>query len=76
VAVPRGFSVTPQERGRCDARVKRLERGKVKLATVDPESTPGPCRVEMTADDLGLILRGIDPAEVRRRSRYRKPAPA
>jgi hypothetical protein len=55
---------------------KRLERGTVKLPTVDPDHTPGPYRVEMTADDLGLILRGIDPAEVRRRSRYRKPAPA
>jgi transposase len=51
---------------------KRLERGSVKLPTVDPEQTPGPYRVEMTADDLGLILRGIDPAEVRRRPRYRK----
>jgi hypothetical protein len=30
----------------------------------------------MTADDLGLILRGIDLAEVRRRPRSRKPAPA
>lgn len=55
---------------------KRLERGTVKLATVDPESTTGPYRVEMTADDLGLILRGIDPADVRRRHRYRKPTPA
>ena len=55
---------------------KRLERGTVKLTLVDPESTPGPYRLELTADDLGLILRGIDPAEVRRRSRYRKPAPA
>jgi hypothetical protein len=30
----------------------------------------------MTADDLGLILRGIDPADVHRRPRYREPAPA
>ena len=55
---------------------KRLERGTVKLTTVDPETTPGPYRVEMTADDLGLILRGIDPADVRRQPRYRKPASA
>ena len=54
---------------------KRLERGTVKLPTVDPERTPGPYRAEMTADDLVLILRGIDPAEVRRRPRYRMPAP-
>ena len=45
------------------------------LATVDPETSLAPYRLEMTADDLGLILRGIDPAEVRRRPRYRKPAP-
>jgi transposase len=55
---------------------KRLERGTVQLATVDPDSVPGPYRLEMTADDLGLILRGINPAEVRRRLRYRKPTPA
>jgi transposase len=55
---------------------KRLERGTVKLPTVDPEHAPGPYRAEMTADDLGLILRGIDPPEVRRQPRYRKPAPA
>jgi hypothetical protein len=52
---------------------KRLERGTVKLPIVDPDRTPGPYRVEMTADDLGLVLRGIDPAEVRRQPRYRKP---
>jgi transposase len=55
---------------------KRLERGTVKLPTVDPDHAPGPYRVEMSADDLGLILRGIDPAEVRRQARYRKPATA
>ena len=55
---------------------KRLERGTVKLATVDPAVTPGPYRLELTADDLGLILRGIDPADVRRQPRYRKPTPA
>ena len=53
---------------------KRLERGSVRLPTVDPDTTPGPYRLEMTDDDLGLILRGIDPAGVRRQSRYRKPA--
>jgi transposase len=53
---------------------KRLERGSVRLPTVDPDTTPGPYRLEMTADDLGLILRGIDPSEVRRQPRYRKPA--
>jgi hypothetical protein len=52
---------------------KRLERGSVRLPTVDPDATPGPYRLEMTADDLGLILRGIDLSEVRRQYRYRKP---
>jgi hypothetical protein len=27
----------------------------------------------MTAEDLGLILRGIDPSEVHRQNRYRRP---
>ena len=52
----------------------RLERGTLGLPTVDPDRIPGPYRVEMSADDLGLVLRGIDPAEVRRQPRYRKPA--
>ena len=51
---------------------KRLERGTVKLPVVDPDRDDGPYR----AEDLGLVLRGIDPAEVRRGPRYRKPAPA
>ncbi len=55
---------------------KRLERGTVRLPTVDPERTAGPYRVEVTADDLGLVLRGIGPAEVRRQARYRRPAPS
>ena len=55
---------------------KRLEEGTFRLPVVDPQATPGPYRVEMTADDLGLILRGIDPAEVRRQPRFRKPSPA
>jgi transposase len=38
---------------------KRLERGTIRLPAVDPESTPGPYRVEMTADDVGLIIRGF-----------------
>ena len=52
---------------------KRLERGTVRLPVVDPDRTAGPYRVEMSADDLVLILRGIDPAEVRRQPRFRKP---
>ena len=55
---------------------KRLERGTVRLPVVDPDLTAGPYRVEMSAEDLGLIPRGIDPAEVRRQPRYRKPVTA
>jgi transposase len=52
---------------------KRLEEGTFRVPVVDPTTTPGPYRLEMTADELGLILRGIDPAEVHRQKRYRRP---
>jgi transposase len=54
---------------------KRLEEGTFRLPAA-PDGAANPSRVESTADDLGLILRGIDPAEVRRRPRYRKPDPS
>jgi hypothetical protein len=54
---------------------KRLEEGTLRLPIVDPAATPGPYRLEMTAEELGLILRGIDPNEVRRQKRYRRPTP-
>jgi transposase len=54
---------------------KRLEEGTFRLSAPTADAT-NPARVEMTADDLGLILRGIDPTEVRRKPRYRKPSPA
>ena len=57
---------------RRDAAAMRYQRD----AAVVHESSPGPYRVEMSADDLGLFLRGIDPSEVRRRPRYRKSATA
>jgi hypothetical protein len=53
---------------------KRLEQGTVRLPAVDPQAAPAPYRLEMTAEDLALVLRGIDPAEVHRRKRYRKPS--
>lgn len=52
---------------------ERLEEGTFWLPAA-PGDAANPARVEVTADDLGLILRGIDPAEVRRQPRYRKPA--
>ena len=54
---------------------KRLEEGTFRLPAA-PDGAANPSRVEVTADDLGLILRGIDPAEVRRRPRYRRPDPS
>lgn len=54
---------------------KRLEEGTFRFPATRP-GVANPARVELTADDLGLILRGIDPAEVRRQPRYRKPTPA
>jgi transposase len=51
---------------------KRLEKGTFRLPAA-PADAARPTRVEVTADDLGLILRGIDPAEVRRQPRYRRP---
>jgi len=54
---------------------KRLEEGAFRLPAA-PDGAACPPRVEATADDLGLVLRGIDPAEVRRQPRYRKPDPS
>lgn len=54
---------------------KRLEKGTFHLPAASPDSAH-PTRVEVTADDLGLILRGIDPSEVRRQPRYRRPDPS
>jgi transposase len=51
---------------------KRLEEGTFRLPTPGADAA-NPSRVEVTADELGLILRGIDPAEVRRQPRYRRP---
>lgn len=54
---------------------KRLEAGTFRLPLVDPQATPGPYRWELTADDLGLLLRGIDLTSVRRHPRYQRPVP-
>ena len=53
---------------------KRLEEGTFRLPNAGPDGADA-TRVEVTAGDLALILRGIDPAEVRRRPRYRRPDP-
>lgn len=54
---------------------KRLEEGTFRFPAA-PADAASPSRVEVTADDLGLILRGIDPREVRRQPRYRRPDPS
>jgi len=54
---------------------KRLEVGTFRLPEA-PTGASNPLRVEVTADDLVLILRGIDPTEVRRQPRYRRPDPS
>ena len=51
---------------------KRLEEGTFRLPAPAADAAH-PSRVEVTADELGLILRGIDPSEVRRQPRYRRP---
>jgi transposase len=54
---------------------KRLEEGTFRLPAPVVDAT-NPAWVEVSADDLGLILRGIDPTEVRRQPRYRRPEPS
>lgn len=48
---------------------KRLERGTVRFpAVAEPEARS----IEVTAEELSLVLWGIDPASVKRQKRYRK----
>ena len=73
-AVARGFRirVTPQERGSCDASVKRLEAGT--FQQLDPKAhapgASGSAGIELTVTDFALLLTGIDLATARRRKRY------
>ncbi len=60
--------VTPQERGSCDASIKRLERGTFRI----PDAAAD--RVEMTTAELAALLAGIDLDKARRRVRYSRPA--
>jgi hypothetical protein len=73
VAVPHGFSVTPQERGHCDAKVKRLEVGVFRFP---PAGADGPPRLEIRAADLAMLLDGVVLEKVQRRKRYHRPATA
>jgi transposase len=70
--VPRDASVTPQERGRCHANVKQLEAGTFAFPVAEGQ----PARVTLRAAELAMLLDGVDWQNVRRRRRYRRPAPA
>jgi transposase len=48
---------------------KRLEEGTFRFPCAGDAA-----RLEMTSDDLQLVLQGIDPAKVKRSKRYRRPA--
>jgi hypothetical protein len=67
-----GGRVTPQERGHCDAKIKRLEKGTFRFpAASEAEATS----VIVTATDLIMLLDGVDLQSVKRRPRYvRDPA--
>jgi transposase len=50
---------------------RRLEKGTFRFPTADdPEATS----VEVSAQELSLVLWGIDPASVKRQQRYQRPA--
>jgi hypothetical protein len=59
-----GIRVTLQERGHCDARIKRLERGNFRWPT------PAADHVEWTALELAAVLGGIDLKDTRKRHRF------
>lgn len=49
---------------------KRLEEGTFRFPEPSPDQ---PRRLEMTADELALVLKGIDPRKVPRQKRYQRP---
>ncbi len=57
---------------------KRLERGRYQFPTdsaqPSPASSETPPRCEIRADELALLLEGIDLTSVKRRPRYERPA--
>lgn len=67
---PRDFCIAPQQRGYCDAKIKRLERGVFRF----PE--PKGHRVEVTPAEMAAILEGIDLSRARRQRRFVLPAAA
>jgi transposase len=72
VAVPTGFSVPPQKRGHCDAKVKRLEAGVFRF----PAAAEGQASVTVRAAELAMLLDGVDWQNAKRSERYHRPATA
>ena len=72
MAVPPGFSVPPQRRGRCDAKVKRLEAGVFRF----PVAAEGQASVSVRAAELAMLLDGVDWQSAKRSKRYHRPATA
>ena len=72
MAVPPGFSVTTQERGHCDAKVKRLEAGTFRF----PTAAEGQAGVILRSAELAMLLDGVDWQNAKRSKRYHRPATA
>jgi hypothetical protein len=69
-AGPPVIPITPQQRGSCNANIKRLEKGSFRFPTVAAEgATKG---IEVKAADLMMILDGVDLGSVRRPRRDRR----
>ena len=71
-AGPHEIPITPQKRGSCDAKIKRLEAGS--FQQLDPNAqthrTSGSVGIELTVTELALLLTGVDLTTARRRKRY------
>jgi transposase len=65
---PERITATPQKRGHCDAKIKRLEKGSYRFPAAP--ATPETTGVEIKAADLMMILDGVDLGSVRRQRRY------
>lgn len=63
--------ITDSERAYCDTSIKRLEKGHYEFPT-DRDSYKSP-RSEIRAEELMLLLEGIDLGSVKRRPRYERP---
>jgi hypothetical protein len=71
-AGPHEIPITPQKRGSCDAKIKRLEVGT--FQQLDPKvqahHVSGSAGIELTVTELTLLLTGVDLTTARRRKRY------